>query len=67
MDLNEYLSKLSSINLEKKTRIVLLIVYALIMFVAIQSQMNIITFILLFAVVPIGVYIYVKKIFPKEN
>lgn len=67
MNINDYLDKFSSINLDKRARIALMFLYALIMFISIQSQMNTITFILLFAIVPLGIYIYVKKIFPEKK
>ncbi len=54
-------------NLDKRSRIIVLLVYAAIMFISIQSQIGLINFILLFAVLPIGIYFYVKKIFPKKN
>ena len=54
-------------NLDKRSRIIVLLVYASIMFISIQSQIGLINFILLFAVLPIGIYFYVKKIFPKKN
>lgn len=66
MDINEYIKKLSSINFEKRTKTILLIIYAAIMFIAIQNEINTITFIILFAIVPIAIYYYVKSIFPKS-
>lgn len=66
MNLYENLKNLLDKNFEKKTKIILMIIYAIIMFIAIQSQMNLIIFILLFAVVPIAIYFYVKSIFPKK-
>ena len=53
-------------KLEKRTRIVILIIYAVIMFSAIQIKISMITFIVLFAVLPIVIYFYVKTIFPKN-
>lgn len=67
MDLYKKLKELSNKNFEKRTKVILMIVYAIIMFLAIQSQMNIIIFTLLFAVVPIAIYFYVKSIFPKNK
>ena len=67
LDLYEKLKNLSDKNFEKKTKIILMIVYAIIMFTAIQSKMNIVVFIILFAVVPIAIYFYIRKIFPKEK
>lgn len=67
LDINEYIKKISSINFDKRTRIILLIIYALIMFTTIQSEINTIVFILLFAVVPIAIYFFVKSIFPTNK
>ena len=53
-------------NLDKRTRIIIMIVYAVIMFTAIQTKISMITFIILFAVLPIVIYFYVKTIFPKN-
>lgn len=63
MDINKF----TNIKLEKKHRIILMIIYALVMFISIQSQMGLISFILLFVVAPISIYIYVKKLFPKKD
>jgi len=65
LNLNEYIKKISVINFNRKTKIILLVVYALIMFTTIQSEINTIIFILLFAVAPISIYFFVKSIFPK--
>ena len=54
-------------NLDKRARIVIMIIYALIMFISIQIKIGIITFIILFAILPIVIYLYVKSIFPKNN
>ena len=67
MNLYEKIKSLLDKNFQKKTKIILMIAYAIIMFLAIQSEINTIFFILLFAVVPIGIYFYVKSIFPKSD
>jgi len=54
-------------NLDKRARIIIMIIYALIMFISIQIKIGIITFIILFAILPIVIYLYVKSIFPKNN
>lgn len=66
MDINEYIKKISSINFDRRTRIIILAVYALIMFTTIQGEINTIIFILLFAVAPIAIYFFVKSIFPRK-
>lgn len=65
--MNEILQKFQNLKFEKNQRIILLLVYALIMFAAIQSQLGLISFILLFAIAPIGIYLFVLKIFPKKD
>ena len=67
MDLNQYISNLSNIKFSRKNRIILLALYAIIMFSAIVSEINLIVFILLFAIVPISIYFIVKQIFPKDK
>jgi len=52
---------------DKNSRIILLIIYAVIMFITIQNELNTIIFILLFAVTPISVYFFVKKNFPNNE
>jgi len=54
-------------KLEKKTRIIILIIYAVIMLSSIQIKISIVTFIILFAVFPGLIYFYVKTIFPKNH
>ena len=65
LNLNESIKELLSKKINKKIKIILLIIYALIMFFTIQIKINTIVFILLFAVAPISIYFYVKTIFPK--
>jgi len=67
LSINKYINKLSNIKLEKNHRIILMLIYAIIMFISIQTQMGLITFILLFVVAPISIYFYVKKLFPKKD
>lgn len=54
-------------KLEKKTRIIILVIYAVIMFTAIQIKISLVTFIILFAVLPVIIFFYVKTIFPKNH
>lgn len=65
LNLSESIKELFSKKNNKKIKIILLVIYALIMFFTIQIQINTIGFILLFAVAPISIYFYVKTIFPK--
>lgn len=65
MNLHQYLDDLSNMQINKNTRIILLVLYALIMFSTIMSEINTLIFIVLFVIVPISVYAFVKIIFPK--
>lgn len=53
-------------NLDRKSRIIIMIIYAVLMFISIQLKIGLLIFILLFAVLPISIYLYVKKIFPRD-
>ena len=53
--------------IDKKSRIILLLIYAMIMFATIANEINTITFVILFVVAPISIYYFVKNIFPKEE
>ena len=48
-------------------RIVLLLLYAIIMFLTISFEIDTPYFLLLFIVAPIVIYLFVKKIFPKNK
>jgi hypothetical protein len=48
-------------------RIVLLVLYAIIMFFSISPEIDTIYFLLFFIVTPMAVYLFVKKIFPKSD
>jgi hypothetical protein len=65
LNLHQYLDDLSNMQINKNTRIILLVLYALIMFSTIMSEINTLIFIVLFVIVPISVYAFVKIIFPK--
>lgn len=52
---------------EKNKRVLLFVVYAVIMFTAIQSQINSIGFFLLFILTAFVIYFFVKTIFPKKD
>lgn len=65
MNLYEKIKSTFDKDLSKNAKTIFLIIYAVVMFLAIQSQINMMSFILLFAITPIAIYFYVKKIFPK--
>lgn len=66
MDLKKYINDWSQFKFDKNSRKVLLIIYAIIMFSSISSEMNTIIFIILFVVLPISIYSFVKYIFPNK-
>jgi 4-hydroxybenzoate polyprenyltransferase len=53
-------------NINTKQRVILLALYAVVMFSTIAWQINMLNFIALFVVAPVVIYFFVKKIFPKE-
>lgn len=55
------------IQFTQNNRIILLVVYAFVMFFSIINEIDTIVFIFLFVVAPIAIYFFVKKIFPKKN
>jgi len=58
---------MKSIKFDRKNRIILLAIYAFVMFFSIINEIDTIVFIFLFVVAPIAIYFFVKKIFPKKN
>lgn len=67
MDLKKYIDEWSNMKFDKNSRITLLVVYAVVMFFTIAKGINTVMFILLFVVAPIGIYLFVKQIFPKDK
>ena len=53
--------------INRTNRIILLAVYAFLMLFSIVSQIDTITFILLFAITPITIFYIIKKYFKKKN
>jgi hypothetical protein len=51
----------------KNNRIMLLAIYAVIMFTTISSQINMTIFIILFLILPVSIYSLVKYIFPTQQ
>jgi len=58
---------MKSIKFDRKSRIILLAIYAFFMFFSIINEIDTIVFIFLFVVVPVGIYFLVQTIFPKKN
>lgn len=55
------------IEFTQNNRIILLAVYAFVMFFTIINEINTVVFILLFVVVPVAIYFLVQSIFPKKK
>lgn len=54
-------------NFNKDTKIIILLIYAILMFSTILNQVSLLLFFVLFVILPIGIYLFVKYIFPKDN
>lgn len=67
MTIYEKIKNLIEKATSKNAKLILMLIYGIIMLVSIQFKINLITFILIFAVVPIAIYFYVIKIFPKDK
>ena len=67
MNFKKYKEDWINLKFDKNSRIVLLILYAIIMFSTIISEMNMIFFILIFIIAPVSIYYIVKYIFPQEE
>ncbi len=50
----------------KNIRLVAMVLFAIVMFSAIQFELNLYLFIGLFVVAPVLIYFFVKKIFPQQ-
>jgi len=53
--------------INRNNRIILLAVYAFLMLFSIVSQIDTITFIVLFAITPITIFYIIKRYFKKKN
>lgn len=54
-------------NISKNNKSIILLIYAIIMFLTISSEVNLTLFFILFLVLPIAIYLFVKNIFPDNN
>ena len=63
--ISKYIYDILNMKFNKNARIVLLAVYAAIMFSTIANEINIIVFVLLFAIIPVFTLFIVKQMFPK--
>lgn len=51
----------------KKLKLILTLIYAFILFFAIQNDLNTTILLVLFVLMPILIYLFVNMIFPKNN
>lgn len=66
MNFKKNINDLLQLKFDKNSRIILLLIYALIMLSAISNQINLTLFIILFLVLPVSIYSFVKYIFPDK-
>lgn len=66
MNFKKTIDDLLQLKFDKNSRIILLLLYALIMLSAISNQINLTLFIILFLILPVSIYSFVKYIFPDQ-
>jgi len=66
MNFKKTIDDLVQLKFDKNSRIILLLLYALIMLSAISNQINLTLFIILFLILPVSIYSFVKYIFPDQ-
>jgi len=67
MNFKKTIDDLLQLKFDKNSRIILLLLYALVMLSAISNQINLTLFIILFLILPVSIYSFVKYIFPDKN
>jgi len=67
MNFKKTIDDLLQLKFDKNSRIILLLLYALVMLSAISNQINLTLFIILFLILPVSIYSFVKYIFPDQN
>jgi len=66
MNFKKIIDDILQLKFDKNSRIILLLLYALIMLSAISNQINLTLFIILFLILPVSIYSFVKYIFPDQ-
>jgi hypothetical protein len=66
MNLKKYTNDWLQLKFDRNSRIVLLLLYAIIMLTTISNQINVISFVILFLVLPVSIYYLVKYVFPNN-
>ena len=67
MNLKKTIDDLFQLKFDKTSKTIILFLYAVIMILSISNQIDMILFLVLFAILPISIYAYVKYIFPPQN
>lgn len=66
MDFRKIINDLLQLKFDKNSRIIALLLYALIMLSTISNQINMTMFIIVFLILPVSIYSFVKYIFPDQ-
>lgn len=66
MNFNKYIDDWLNLKFDRNSRIFLLVLYAIIMFATIASEISILVFVLLFTVMPVSIYFVIKQVFYKD-
>lgn len=66
MNYKKSINDLLQLKFDKNSRIILLLIYALVMLLTISNQINLTLFIILFLILPMSIYSFVKYILPDQ-
>ena len=66
MNFNKYIDDWLNLKFDRNSRIFLLLLYAIVMFATIASEVSILVFVLLFTVMPVSIYFVIKQVFYKD-
>jgi len=66
LNFNKYIDDWLNLKFDRNSRIFLLVLYAIIMFATIASEISILVFVLLFTVMPVSIYFVIKQVFYKD-
>ena len=67
MNFKKNIKDILELNFDKNSRIIVLLIYALVMLSAILNQINLTLFIILFLILPVSIYSFVKYVFPEKT
>jgi len=66
MNFKKTINDWSQFKFDKNSRIIFLLIYALLMLSAISNHLNLTLFIILFLILPVSIYSFVNYIFPEQ-